>query len=276
MNYDLQQGKSPAIPVGSLVLVTGISGFVASHVADQLLKAGYRVRGTTRDEEKAEWVREVFGERYGQGKVETVVVADMKAEGAFDEACRVFSSKQGVSGVAHVASDMAFSSDPNKIIPMVIAGAVNAASAAAKEPSVQRFVYTSSSTAITSPKLNREFTISVDQWNDEDVAKAWAPPPYHEDRAMCVYGASKTQAEKAMWEFVRERKPGFVLNTVLPNLNMGTVLSERQSGSTAGLLRQIYETGELEKFNRFPPQWMVNVADTARVHVAALIDPGIR
>jgi nucleoside-diphosphate-sugar epimerase len=31
-----------------LVLVTGIGGYVASHVADQLLKAGYKVRGTVR------------------------------------------------------------------------------------------------------------------------------------------------------------------------------------------------------------------------------------
>lgn len=29
------------IPKGSTVLVTGVTGFIASHVADQLLQAGY-------------------------------------------------------------------------------------------------------------------------------------------------------------------------------------------------------------------------------------------
>lgn len=182
----------------------------------------------------------------------------------------------GVSGVAHVASDMSFGSDPTIIIPAVIAGALNAASAAAAHPSVKRFVYTSSSTAITSPKTNTEYTISTDQWNDDDVAKAWAPPPYTQERFYSVYCAGKTQAEQAMWGFVREKKPGFVLNTVLPNYTMGTILSERQQGSTAGILRKIYETGSVEYFNSFPPQWMVNVGDTARLHVAALIDPEVR
>lgn len=31
---------SPTIPKGSTVLVTGVTGFIASHTADQLLQAG--------------------------------------------------------------------------------------------------------------------------------------------------------------------------------------------------------------------------------------------
>jgi hypothetical protein len=36
-----------AIPQDSLVLVTGVNSYIANHVADQLMEAGYRVRGTT-------------------------------------------------------------------------------------------------------------------------------------------------------------------------------------------------------------------------------------
>ncbi|KAL8955791.1 MAG: hypothetical protein Q9183_006524, partial [Haloplaca sp. 2 TL-2023] len=87
MNYDLK-GKKPAIPLDALVLVTGISGYIGSHVADQLLQAGYRVRGTTRDENKASWVKDMFEKKYGFKRVETVIVKDMAQEGAFDEACK--------------------------------------------------------------------------------------------------------------------------------------------------------------------------------------------
>lgn len=74
---------NPAIPAGSLILVTGVNGFIASHVTDQLIQAGYRVRGTTRDTNKTEWMKEMFGDAF-----EVVVVKDMSADGAFDEACK--------------------------------------------------------------------------------------------------------------------------------------------------------------------------------------------
>ncbi|KAK4694394.1 hypothetical protein P7C71_g3180, partial [Lecanoromycetidae sp. Uapishka_2] len=180
----------------------------------------------------------------------------------------------GVAGVAHVASILSFDPNPYKVIPDVIAGAVNAATSASKESSVKRFVYTSSSTAITAPKPNVEFTISTHDWNTEDVNAAWKPPPYEPERAWAVYGASKTQAEQEMWKFVKEKKPNFVLNTVLPNTNMGEILHENQPASTGAWVKGIYE-GSIDHIKDIPPQWMVNVKDTARLHVAALIDPGI-
>lgn len=87
MGYDLK-GQAPAIPEGSLVLITGVNGYIGSHAADQFLQAGYRVRGTARDDDKAAWVKEFFTKKYGEGKIETVVVADMAKEGAFDEAIK--------------------------------------------------------------------------------------------------------------------------------------------------------------------------------------------
>ncbi|KAL8991716.1 MAG: hypothetical protein Q9169_007718, partial [Polycauliona sp. 2 TL-2023] len=253
MNYDLK-GKTPAVPVGSTVLVTGISGYIGSHVADQLLLSGYCVRGTVRDEAKGRWVKELFAGKYGEDKIETVIVTDMAQSGAYDEACK------GVTGIAHVASDMSDSPDPNIVIPSVIAGTLNALSAASKSSSITRFVFTSSSTAILIPILNKSFTITTDQWNDAAVAKAWDPPPYNPDRAFTVYAASKTEAERECWKYVREQKPGFVLNAVLPNLNMGAILSDRQSASTGAAVKTLYDDPhKLEEIaERFGPQWMVD------------------
>jgi uncharacterized protein YbjT (DUF2867 family) len=76
----------PAIPVGSWIVVTGVTGFIGSHVADQALAAGYHVRGIVRDVEKAAWVDRYFESKYGPGRVELVEVADMAARHAFHQA----------------------------------------------------------------------------------------------------------------------------------------------------------------------------------------------
>ena len=181
---------------------------------------------------------------------------------------------KGVSGVVHVASVLTFDPDPNKVIPQVVAGAVNALEAAAKAPSVKRFVYTSSSTAITAPKPNEKFEVKIEDWNTEDVEAAWKPPPYDITRSWAVYGASKTQAEQAIWKFTKDKKPNFVVNAVLPNANMGEILSEKQPASTGAWVKTLYD-GSLDKVKELPPQWMVNVKDTARIHVSALIDADV-
>lgn len=76
------------IPKQSTVLVTGITGYIASHVADQFLAAGYKVRGTSRSIEKAHSIKKVLEKRHGAGSVEIVAVADMAKAGAFDEAVK--------------------------------------------------------------------------------------------------------------------------------------------------------------------------------------------
>ena len=52
--------KDPAITVDSLVVITGCSGFIGSHVTNQVLAAGYKVRGVTRDAKKNAWVKDYF------------------------------------------------------------------------------------------------------------------------------------------------------------------------------------------------------------------------
>ncbi|QSZ35687.1 hypothetical protein DSL72_006809 [Monilinia vaccinii-corymbosi] len=260
---------TPAIPKDSIVLVTGINGYIGSHVADQLLKAGYRVRGTTRDASKVKNLVARWEQQHGKGRVETIVVPNMADDGAFDEAVK------GVSGIAHVASNLSFSPNPNEVIPECLAGVNGILKSAAAEPSVKRFVITSSSMAATRPKPNKEFYIDQNTWNEEDIEAAHAPPPYEPSRAWSVYGASKAEAEKAVWKFVKEEEPGFVANAVLPDTNMGLILDPTQGGSSGALVRNLY-LGDKSELVNLPPQYFVDVQDTARLHVSALIDTDVQ
>ena len=64
-----------ALPKGSLVVVSGATGNIASHIIDQLLAQGYRVRGTVRAQSKVAHLKDTFKE-YGD-KLEVVVVPDI-------------------------------------------------------------------------------------------------------------------------------------------------------------------------------------------------------
>lgn len=207
--------KDLVLPKGSLILVTGTSGFIAGHIVNEALKIGYRVRGTVRSEDKAKWTQELFK----SPDYETAIVPNMAVDGAFDEAVK------GVDAIIHTASVMTRSPNPNEVIPDVVAGATNILKSAATEPSVKRFVFTSSSTAATLPKPGKKFQIDASTWNDEAVELAWKPPPYDPSRTFTVYAASKTQAERAVWKFVQENNPHFVVNAVNPNGNMGRILA---------------------------------------------------
>ena len=80
------QINQPVIPKGSNVLITGINGFIASNIADQFLKLGYKVRGTTRDPQRTAWVADLFDRKYGHESFEMVAVPNIEADGAFDHA----------------------------------------------------------------------------------------------------------------------------------------------------------------------------------------------
>jgi hypothetical protein len=74
----------PVLPIDSLLLVTGVNGFLGSHVVNQFLRYGYRVRGTVRNLRKDICIQELFDEEYGPGRFELVQVEQLSAPGALD------------------------------------------------------------------------------------------------------------------------------------------------------------------------------------------------
>jgi hypothetical protein len=56
-----------------------------------------------------------------------------------------------------------------------------------------------------------------DTWNDASVKAAWDENTPAEIKALMVYAASKTEGERAAFNWVKKNKPGFVFNSVLPD-----------------------------------------------------------
>ncbi|KAF7524226.1 hypothetical protein PCG10_005918 [Penicillium crustosum] len=257
------------LPSGSTVLVTGITGYIGSHVADQLLQAGFKVRGTVRNVEKAAGLLKNWESKFGAGQVELVVVQDISKAGAFDDAVK------GVSGIAHVASNVSFNPDPNLVITEVISSAHSILDSAMLSPSVKSFVYTSSTSALAPAVFNVAQKLDETSYNEEAVEKAWAPPPYTMDRAMSVYAASKTQAEQAVFKYATEKNVPFVVNSIVLSVNFGKILDPSIPSSSGDFVKQIFN-GNTQWAKTLEYQWFVDVQDTARLHVAALTNPEVK
>ncbi|KAH9878176.1 hypothetical protein J1614_003393 [Plenodomus biglobosus] len=228
------------------------------------------VRGTVRDPEnnKASWMPTHFEKRYGKGTFEMVQVRDMEREGCFDAAVK------GCSGVIHVASVTAFSTDPHKIINPSITFVENILAAAENEPSVSRFVLTSSSAAASQDRVNEAYDLTPDMWANWAIEEAWASTPHTEQKARANYYASKALSEQRMWKYVEERNPRFVVNSVLPDFVIGLAVKPEQQGfaSSMALFKQMFENSG-DAWRSFGPQWCVDAYDVALLHIAGLVCP---
>ena len=184
-----------------LVLVTGATGYLASHVIKQLLERGHRVRGTVRDlgnTKKCEPIRQLVADC--KHPIE-LVEANLTDENAWS------ASVAGCAYVIHTASPIpsTLPDDENELIVPAVNGVLNVLKAA-EEHNVKRVVLTSSITAIMGDTI--ESGRVYDEQTFADTANTNA------------YSKSKILAEKAAWDFVRERQenglPCFELTVINP------------------------------------------------------------
>lgn len=247
---------------GDTVLVTGASGYIGNHVVDQLVAAGYFVRGAVRDHAKAQFLIDYINKKHGSDKLEIVDVPDMVQEDAFDVAVK------GVSGIVHVAAVLSMSAVPEEVIQPSVKGTLNIFRSALREPKVKSLVVTSSSTAAITPIPNKRFVVTQDTWNEaalEEVLTNSSPTP------LSIYMASKVESERALWNAVQEKPPSFQVATILPNMNFGTRI--REAGNSSNDFLTAAYRNEESLLTMLPPQWYINVVDDAKLHVSALVDP---
>ncbi|KZT19607.1 NAD(P)-binding protein [Neolentinus lepideus HHB14362 ss-1] len=219
---------------GSLILVTGATGFIGSWVTKTLLEKGYAVRAAARTSEKGGYLRDLFKDH--ADKFEIVVVPDISKPHAYDEAL------EGVAGIVHAAGVASFSGDDaSKVLGPAVegtAGLLNSAYERGK--TLRRFVYLSSCQALLGKELTYIYTEA--DWNDEAVTAVQEKSAAA--NAQTYYQASKVLAERSIFDFVKNHKNevGWDVVSLLPSFTYGPVIHDFKTRDDLNLSsRMFYE-----------------------------------
>ncbi len=207
---------------GQTVLVTGGSGFLGGWCVIKALEGGYAVRTTVRDLAKEPELRSRFEPHVDAGDRLTVLAADLTEEEGWADAVA------GADYVLHVASPFPPSQpkDADELIVPAKKGTLRVLSAAL-DAGAKRMVVTSSVAALRNPKKLPDGPINEEYWTD-----------LHNEE-LTPYARSKTIAEMAAWELVRERAEEDRLAVVNPGAILGPVLADDLSYSLEVIERML-------------------------------------
>jgi nucleoside-diphosphate-sugar epimerase len=239
-----------------LVLVTGGSGFTATHCIIKCLAANYRVRTTVRSLNRENDVRNALaaGDATNIDDL-SFVEADLLQDDGWSEAVK------DCSYVLHVASPFPLVNPKHEddlIIP-AREGTLRVLRAA-RDSGVRRVVVTSSFAAMgyghTSEESSKIYTEK--DWSNLDS-------PY-----VNPYPKSKTLAERAAWEFIEKEGGNLELSVVNPVSIFGPLLDPNFSASIEVVYRLM--NGALPGCPDLA--WnIVDVRDVADLHILAMTSP---
>ncbi|KAG9098033.1 methylglyoxal reductase (NADPH-dependent) gre2 [Ceratobasidium sp. 392] len=248
------------------VLLTGGNGFIAAHIIPRLLSHNYNVVTSVRSEPKTTYLHKKFASAVESGQLKFAIVPDIVVEGAFDDVLK----HEQFDVVLHTSSPYVFNiTDVTKDLlePAILGTTGILKSIKAHGPTVKRVVITSSfASMIDRSKGNRPgYVYSEKDWNPTTFEES------QKDPASGYYG-SKTLAEKAAWDFVKNEKPGFDLTTVYgPALQEITSLSSLNTSSAA--FYALFSGQKKELANASIWLW-TDVRNAAEAHIAAFEKPG--
>lgn len=233
------------------VLVTGGSGFLAGWCLVELLSQGYEVRTTVRDPGRETEVREAVSAGGQAGEKLSVHAADLTGDEGWAAAVG------GCDYVLHVASPFppVQPKDPDELIVPAREGTVRVLRAALAA-GVKRTVVTSSVAAIAGGARSPG-PLTEEDWTDLDFA------------GLSPYVRSKTIAERAAWDLVREAGEPERLATVNPGAILGPLLSRDGSYSLEAIERLLKGMPGVPKIGFS----FVDARDVAALQVKAMLDP---
>ena len=238
-----------------LVLVTGGSGFVGSHVILQALNAGYRVRTTLRSLDREKGVRLML-ENAGVHVQDQLsfCIADLLRDDGWAEACA------GCDYVLHVASPLIATRDEAAVIRPAVDGVLRVLRAA-RDAAVQLVVFTSTCGAIYYGHPLRAEPFDETSWTNLSGGD------------LTAYVKSKTLAERAAWDFLKAEGGALELSVVNPSGIFGPALGPDYS-SSLDLVKRLLSGG----LPACPDLGfgVVDVRDVADLHLRAIIAPNAK
>ncbi|KAI0134688.1 hypothetical protein BJ170DRAFT_212207 [Xylariales sp. AK1849] len=249
------------------VLLTGGSGFIASHILNFLLDDGFEVVATARSETKGNQIIEGVKPEL-QAHASYAVVEDIVEPDAFDTVLK----STTFDYVIHTASPYHMNVvDPVKdFLDPAIKGTTGVLkSVKAHAPTVKRVVITSSSAAMVNPRSHAKVY-------DETY---WAPVTW--DDAMDprnTYRCSKVFSERAAWAFIADEKPKFDLAVINSTYNFGPIQRRLPSldamNTSNHRIRDMVLGRMREKIEPTAPVFTwVDARDVALSHVRAMTIP---
>ena len=234
-----------------MILVTGGSGYLATHLIARLLRDGQEVRTTVRSTTaRSAEVRAAVRRGGADDAGLEIVEADLMSDDGWSAAVA------GCSEVHHVASPIPLTQpeDPDELIVPAREGTLRVLRAA-RDAGARRVVLTSSFAAVGyTPKPSAEFT--EDDWTDP------ATP------GLAPYPRSKAIAERAAWELMRGADTELVV--VNPTAIFGPTLTTDLRSSTQLIKLMLDGTMTVAPRARFG---VVDVRDVADLHVRAMAAP---
>ncbi|KAI1088396.1 NAD(P)-binding protein [Rostrohypoxylon terebratum] len=260
-------GGQVKLPKGK-VLVTGGSGFIASHVIDAFLDDGFEVVATVRSDEKGRGLVDSIPLPQ-RNNISYVIVGDIAAEGDFDP---VFKTGSAFDYVVHTASPYTLVvRDPIRdLLDPAIKGTVGVLkSVKANAPSVKRIVITSSSAAMINPRQHAKVY-------NETVWAPWTLEDIHNPKT--AYETSKVLSEKAAWNFINTERPNFDLATINCTFTFGPLQRNLRSldvmNTSNHRIRDMVQ-GKMKAglSPTFPVFTFVDVRDVAKAHLRAITVP---
>jgi dihydroflavonol-4-reductase len=237
---------------GKTVLVTGGSGFLGGWCIIELLKRGYRVRTTIRNPSKEPAVHAAVDSQIeAEGRL-SVHAADLNSDEHWPHAI------EGCDYVLHVASPFPPKQpkDPDELIVPAREGTLRVLRTAL-DAGVKRVVVTSSVAAIRLSEGADARPLTEDDWTDPD-----AP-------GLTPYIRSKTIAEQAAWDLVKERGQEDRLAVVNPGAIIGPTLNDDLSYSLQAVQRLLDGGPGVPRLGFS----FVDVRDVADLEILAMTSP---
>lgn len=241
----------------STVLVTGGSGFIASHTILQLLAAGYKVRTTVRNLSREADVRVMLRNGGAEpGDQLSFVAAELMSDAGWPAAV------SGCEYVLHIASPFPSQvpKDENELIVPAREGALRVLRAS-RDAGVKRVVLTSSFAAIGYGHPERQEGFTEKDWTNPAGAD------------VMPYTKSKTLAERAAWDFINREGAGLELAVVNPVAVFGPVLAPDYA--TSIMLVEKMLNGAFPGVPRIS-LGVVDVRDVADLHLRAMTNPAAK